>query len=140
MYIVCFASGVYLTGLDAFVQFVQYPSFALLDGAFSAIHAFHTMRIGPLVAPFMVLELLTSLLLFRHKGSMHRLPLFFTAVTWAATFLGAVPSHHDFELRGFSESALDTLLFFDAVRLLAWFTKSLVMTVHLRMLVFTENA
>lgn len=92
-----------MTGLIWLVQLVHYPLFARIAAAdFVAYERDHCRRIGPLVLPLMLAELVLTLWLpFAAHDPTDRM-LGFTglgllAVVWASTFFVQVPCHQRLE-------------------------------------------
>ena len=99
IFLVHIAATLYLVGLIWVVQALVYPSMAHAgaDG-YAAYHNLHTSRITPIVAPAMILELLTAIyFVFVPFETIDRryfwcgLALILTI--WASTFLVQVPLH-----------------------------------------------
>lgn len=92
-----------LTGLIWLVHLVHYPLFARIAAAdFVAYEREHCRRIGPLVLPLMLAELLLTLWLPFAAGDAVDRSLAFTglgllAVVWASTFFVQVPCHQRLE-------------------------------------------
>lgn len=89
----------YLVGVSWIVQILVYPLMANVgaDG-YSAYHNLHTSRISPLVAPAMIIELLTAICLaFTIFETIDRRYFWFglglVLIIWASTFLVQVPLH-----------------------------------------------
>jgi hypothetical protein len=125
IFLINLAATVYLTGVIWVVQLVQYPFFSFVDAEkFPAYHSSYTFRITPVVAPAMILELVTSiLLLFRAPENFNAklvwLGLILTLVVWASTFLLQVPLH-DKLARGFDAGAHSALVNTNWIRTAAW--------------------
>ena len=86
----------YLCGVIWLVQKVHYPSFQFVSQkAFLEFHRFHSQSITPVVAPAMVLELLSSIaLLWLHRGEWLWLLNFLSVVLiWGVTFGISAPLH-----------------------------------------------
>jgi len=89
----------YLVGVIWIVQILVYPLMSNVgaDG-YSAYHNLHTSRISPLVAPAMIIELLTAIYLaFTMFEAIDRRYFWFglglVLIIWASTFLVQVPLH-----------------------------------------------
>jgi hypothetical protein len=130
--IVHFAATWYLVGLCWLVQRVQYP---LMQGVgsehFAAYEAAHVARIGPVVAPMMLLELATAVFLWRWGGVPYRRPGFVVAmgllgVVWISTFLIQVPLH-DVLRGGFDAEVHARLVWTNWIRTLAWSARGLLL-------------
>lgn len=127
-----FASTWYLVGLCWLVQRVQYP---LMDrvgvASYPAYEQAHVARIGPVVAPMMLIELGTgiALLLFAN-GSEARwvwgIGMGLLAIVWLSTFLIQVPLH-DVLVGGFDAEAHASLVRTNWIRTLAWTARGLLL-------------
>ena len=93
------AATFYLTGVIWIVQFVQYPFFADIDPQkFTRYHDDYRFWITPVVAPPMIVELLTAILLVFYApaaigSKLLWLALALTLLVWASTFFVQVPLH-----------------------------------------------
>ena len=119
------ASTIFLTGLIWLVQIIQYPGFAFVETEkFRAFHASYTFWITPIVAPAMLLELLTSALLLFYSpenidSKLIWLGLVLTIIVWASTFFIQVPLHEKLAL-GFDAEAHSALVNTNWIRTIAW--------------------
>jgi len=120
-----FAATWYLVGLCWLVQRVQYP---LMDqvgvAGFPAYEQAHVARIGPVVAPMMLVELGTGIaLLWVGSGggsrSLSIAGMALIVVIWLSTFLIQVPLH-DVLADGFDPAAHASLVRTNWIRTLAW--------------------
>ena len=115
-----------LTGLIWTVQLVHYPGLALVGKAeFTRYHAAHTARIGALVGPLMVLELLLAGWLawagraaLPHGAGWWSLAL--VGVVWAVTFFISVPFHNRLAAGGYDYVVIDGLVRTNWLRTGAW--------------------
>ena len=115
-----------LTGLIWTVQLVHYPGLALVGKAeFARYHAAHTARIGALVGPLMVLELLLAGWLawagraaLPHGAGWWSLAL--VGVVWAVTFFISVPFHNRLAAGGYDYVVIDGLVRTNWLRTGAW--------------------
>lgn len=120
-----FAATWYLVGLCWLVQRVQYPLMSSVGrDAFVAYEAGHVSRIGPVVAPMMLIEIGTGILLFLLGGPEFRRPLFGIALAllmaiWISTFLIQVPLHTSLGA-GFDPSTHASLVRTNWIRTIAW--------------------
>ena len=123
--LVHFAATWYLVGLCWLVQRVQYP---LMDrvgvAGYPAYEQAHVSRIGPVVAPMMLLELASGiwLLLTAPAGELRLLfgvGLALLVAIWLSTFLIQVPLH-DRLIDGFDAGAHAALVRTNWIRTLAW--------------------
>lgn len=120
-----------LTGVIWIIQILHYPSMIYFDrDSFRDAHRFHTRAITPVVAPLMIAELLTSVVLV--IAPIPPLPfwvfaagLAFTAVTWLSTFFIQVPIHSQLG-ESFDGSLIGRLVRTNLVRTAAWSGHSLI--------------
>ena len=113
-----------MTGLIWFVQVVHYPLFALAnDRAFASVHATRTTYV---VAPLMLLELGSSLLLLRAAWRLPSIPAAeawvaaaLVGVIWLSTALLQVPLHTRLQARHSAEDAR-RLVSTNWIRTAAW--------------------
>ena len=126
-----FASTFFLTGVIWVVQLVQYPFFADVDPqTFTKYHDDYRFWITPVVAPPMIVELLTSILLvFYPPANIDRkliwLALGLTVLIWASTFFVQVPLHEKLA-RGFDAETHAALVRTNWIRTLLWSARSLL--------------
>lgn len=110
-----------MAGLVWFVQLVHYPLFAHVgrDG-FARYEAQHTRRTTWLVAPLMLAEAATALVLLAVDPSvLTAVGAVLLGVVWLSTALVQVPLHRRLE-RGFDADAHRRLVRSNAVRTAAW--------------------
>lgn len=99
-----------MTGIIWFVQVVHYPLFTRIPKeGFTRYEQAHTVRTGWVVAPLMLLELGTALLLLVYRPEENPLPISTSplylaalgclAFIWLSTFLVQVPLHGVLEKR-----------------------------------------
>lgn len=113
-----------MTGLIWFVQVVHYPLFALAkDRVFASVHATRTTYV---VAPLMLLELASSLLLLRAAWRSPAIPAAeawvaaaLVGVIWLSTALLQVPLHTRLQARHSAEDA-QRLVSTNWIRTAAW--------------------
>lgn len=119
------AATLFLCGLIWTIQTVHYPLFASVGrGSFQAYEAEHQSRISWIVAPVMVVELVTGAILLASAstaGSKALLSVGFAliAIIWISTGLHAVPRHRELE-RGFDPEAHRGLVRANWNRTVAW--------------------
>ncbi|MDP0498533.1 MAG: hypothetical protein Q7P63_00380 [Verrucomicrobiota bacterium JB022] len=124
------ASGLFLLGLIWTVHLALYPLFRQVAAeCWPAYHAQHARRMGWVVAPVMLAELIATVALC-FDGSLPlalRLMLIGLVVTnWLTTGLGAVPLHQKLEQRP-EPALIGRLLVVNRGRLVAWSLKALLM-------------
>ncbi len=136
LFVLHFASTWYLVGLCWLVQRVQYPLMAEVGlGAFSGYEAGHVARIGPVVAPVMLVELATGGWLWLAGGESFRRPLFgaslvLLGVVWLSTFFVQVPLH-DALGAGFDAEKHAALVRTNWVRTVAWSARGILLGILL---------
>ena len=115
----------YMVGLCWLVQRVQYPLMAQVgQEGFAAYEAAHVSRISPIVAPPMIVELVTGVALVMTAGPAFRHPVFLVslgllAAIWISTFTLQVPLHGQLSA-GFDAEAHASLVATNWLRTLAW--------------------
>ena len=122
----------YLVGLCWMVQRVQYPLMDQVGAAnFTAYEGGHVSRIGLVVAPIMLIELGSGILLLASGEAFARRPLFFVgiillAVIWLSTFLVQVPLH-DTLAAGFDAESHESLVRTNWIRTLGWSARGVLL-------------
>ena len=89
-------SAFLLTGVIWTIQIVHYPSFHYIDKlSFTNFHNFHERRISIIVMPLMLIELITSIVLFINNiwSIIFALNLLIVGLIWCSTFFVQVPIH-----------------------------------------------
>jgi NTE family protein len=129
------AATLFLTGLIWFVQVVHYPLLASVGHAEQVrYHDAHMTRTGWVVAPVMLLELGTAILLWIHPGVMTKrvalLGLGLVLVVWLSTFLLQVPCHRRLAT-GFEREAWKRLVRTNWIRTASWTARALLIIVVL---------
>lgn len=118
-----FAATWALAGLVWMVQLVHYPGFAhVAPGRFAEFHAQHSRRIGIVVVPLMLVELVTAAWLAvdpPFAPRTFRLGALAVAAIWASTFLLQVPRHRRLA-RGFDAAAHAALVRTNWIRTVLW--------------------
>ncbi len=118
-------SIVFLTGVIWIIQVVQYPFFAQIGAEnFPNYHASHTFWITPVVAPAMIIELITSMFLIIYPSEnidskLFWLGLILTLIVWASTFFLQVPMHEKLA-QGFDADAHKFLVNSNWIRTITW--------------------
>ena len=85
-----------LTGVIWTIQLIHYPSFHYIDKlSFVNFHKFHERRISIIVIPLMIVELITSVVLYMNDTSslIFALNLAIIVLIWCSTFFIQVPIH-----------------------------------------------
>lgn len=133
LFLLHFASAWYLVGLCWLVQRVQYPLMSAVGTtSFTTYEQGHVTRITPIVAPPMLIELGTGVMLLLWGGAAFRRPLFATslvllAAIWISTFALQVPLH-DALVKGFDANAHASLVRTNWIRTLAWTARGLLLS------------
>lgn len=118
-------STFYLTGLIWTIQLVQYPFFSYFQNSdFTKYHDDYRFWITPAVAPMMLVELFTAILilLFPPDEINYNLLIFglvLVVVIWVSTFFLQVPLHEKLA-GGFDEKAYRSLVNTNWIRTFAW--------------------
>ena len=118
-------SIIFLTGVIWIIQVVQYPFFAQVGAEnFPKYHSSHTFWITPVVAPAMIVELITSLFLIIYPSEnidskLIWLGLILTLIVWASTFFLQVPMHEKLA-QGFDSDTHKFLVNSNWIRTIAW--------------------
>ena len=119
------AATLYMVGVIWIVQVLIYPSMGSVgaDG-YAAYHNLHTSRISPIVAPAMIIELLTAIyLVFAPLDEIDYRCLWFglalVLIIWLSTFLLQVPLHEKLAA-GFSADVQQRLVLTNWTRTVAW--------------------
>lgn len=85
----------FMTGLIWVIQLVHYPAFHFVAPTdFHAFHTFHSRRITWIVAPMMLAELLTGVLLIARREPVFYANAVGLAALWTVTALVSVPLHN----------------------------------------------
>jgi hypothetical protein len=127
-------SCLFMTGLIWLVQVVQYPGFLLIqDEGFKEFHRRHSDRISYIVAPIMLLELLSAYFMWYYAAPVRGLHLFYLSSTVAiflVTAFVSVPRHNKLE-SGKNEMIVKKLIYENWIRTWIWTAKSIVLFVSL---------
>ena len=114
-----------LVGLIYTIALVHYPSFRYAGAEWEDAHTHHTLWIGVLVGPIMVLELGVAIYVAWRSGYQWQwlVPLGLVLLTWANTFFQAVPLHNQLGL-GFDVGLVERLVRVNWVRTALWTVKA----------------
>ena len=115
------AATLAMAGLIWFVQLVHYPLFPLAaKPSFSTFARQHQRRTSWVVAPLMLVEAATALLLLlRQTGAWTVAGAALLGVVWLSTALVQVPLHRRLE-RGFDPASATALVRTNWLRTVAW--------------------
>lgn len=115
-----------LCGLIWTIQLVHYPSFRFIElNKFTEFQSFHSKKITLIVAPLMLLELITALI---HFTNSPKTPASFTAISmvatvWIVTAFISVPCHNILA-QGYHSPAHNKLVSSNWIRTAAWSLRS----------------
>ena len=95
LWIIQLTTSSMMTGIIWIIQRVHYPGFIYVkEGRTQEFHAMHTSGISPVVAPLMIIELLSSAGLVYFGLQYGWLILSINLLIWLSTFLLQVPIHN----------------------------------------------
>jgi hypothetical protein len=123
----------FMTGVIWFVQLVHYPLFAAAAGpSFAAYHRRHLSLVTWIVAPAMLIELATGLLLAWAPPAgvspwTTTTGLVLLAVIWLSTAFVQVPGHNRLR-HGFDADAHRRLVASNWIRTAAWSARALIVS------------
>lgn len=125
IFILQIASTLFLTGVIWVIQIVQYPFFAYSSAeSFTKYHDDYRFWITPVVAPAMIVELLTAILLLFYPPEnidikFVWLGLVLVLIIWASTFFLQVPLHEKLT-QGYNSQTLAALINTNWIRTACW--------------------
>ncbi len=116
----------FMTGVIWLVQVLVYPSFYDVPaGEFSVFHTNHTQRISWIVAPAMMIELLTAAgLVYLEPNTFWILNFVGVLSIWGVTFLISVPRHHQLSAQKDS-GTIQSLIHSNWIRTALWSARAL---------------
>lgn len=119
-----------LFGLILTIQCLHYPFFKFINPTINhSAHTFHQNRIGFIVGPLMVLELVTgiylSIKMWTPFWQIQCINLVLILSIWIHTFFIMVPIHK-LLLLNFNESIIRKLIVMNWIRTISWGIKSLL--------------
>lgn len=118
-------STLLMTGAIWIIQLVHYPAFRFIDKSkFEAFENFHTKNITFFVAPVMMIELVSSFLVYQYLSAYS----FFTnllsiLVLWLTTFFIFVPLHGKLN-NGYQLQTINKLINLNWIRTILWSLRS----------------
>lgn len=118
-------------GVIWLVQLVHYPMFlGIAEKDFQTWHEYHSRRISYLVAPLMIFELGSSLVLSVYDSSaLNLIVLALTVSVWLSTFLLSVPLHNKLVKQGFDQSLISELVKTNWLRTVCYSVKLITMVI-----------
>ena len=115
-----------MVGVSLITQFVTYPSFKLIkSSSFSEFHKSYTNKMLFIVAPVMILELISSLFLviFYLSDNNTEIGLLITLMLiWFLTFFIIVPIHNKLTLN-YNKDLNQKLIKYNGLRTILWIIK-----------------
>ncbi len=129
LFLLNFASSLFLCGLIWVIQILHYPFFARLDREnYSDHQQQHMFVISFLVIPVMLIELVTSVLLVLQPSDFRIefiIGLILVLSVWTSTFLVQVPIHQKL-LQGYDRVTIQKLVSTNWIRTIGWTLKSIL--------------
>lgn len=129
LFLINLASSLALTGLIWFVQVVHYPSFLKVNSEnFQLFHSFHVFRTGLVVIPFMLAELISSIILSLGNfplGYIHQVGLGLVILIWLSTFAIQAQAHRKINSDA-NTIELSKLVKTNWLRTILWSLKALI--------------
>lgn len=131
IFVLQIVSTFFLTGVIWVVQIVQYPFFRYISVvSWTKYHEDYRFWITPIVAPAMICELLTAILMIfysqRFDTKFIWAGLILVLIIWASTFFIQVPLHEKLAV-GFDENTHQLLVQTNWIRTIAWSLRSVLM-------------
>ena len=115
-----------MVGVSLITHFVTYPSFRLIkSNTFSEFHKSYTKKMLFIVAPVMILELISSLLLviFDISDNHTEIGLLITLILiWLLTFFTIVPIHNKLSVN-YNKDLNQKLIKLNGLRTILWILK-----------------
>lgn len=127
LYFIQIVCNSYLVSLVIMTQFITYPTFLHIDkDKFSEYHRKYVNNISFIVAPVMLIELLTlSLIAYFSSEFLIIKSLILLLVIWLTTFFIMIPSHNRIS-KSFNKKEIKSLINYNWVRTILWSFKLLV--------------
>ena len=119
-----------LVGVILMTQFINYPLFKSIKSDFTNYHKKYTERMGYVVAPLMVIELiLVTYIILHHKENLFVIFIFLlTIIIWASTFFIQVPIHNTLSKKK-EKNKIIILNKSNYIRTICWILK-LIISIH----------
>ena len=127
LYFIQIVCNSYLVSLVFMTQFITYPTFLHIDkDKFSEYHRKYVNNISFIVAPVMLIELLTlSLIAYFSSEFLIIKSLILLLVIWLTTFFIMIPSHNRIS-KSFNIKEIKSLINYNWIRTILWSFKLLV--------------
>lgn len=129
-----FICSIFMTGVIWVIQRVHYPSFSYISKQdFVAYHNFHSFHITWIVAPVMIIELLTAAFMvyenyYTEFFTKFLIVFLMTLILWIATFFLSVPCHSELS-KDKSDRAIKKLVRTNWIRTIFWSVKSIFLII-----------
>ena len=119
-----------LVGVILMTQFINYPLFKSIKSDFTNYHKQYTERMGYVVAPLMIIELiLVTYIILHHKENLFVIFIFLlTIIIWASTFFIQVPIHNTLSKKK-EKNKIIKLNKSNYIRTICWILK-LIISIH----------
>lgn len=119
--IIALSSTIMMTGIIWFVQLVHYPLFKEIPvNAFVNYEQKHTAKTGYLVAPLMLLELMSNIWIwYNFPGWEDHWAMILLLIIWLSTFLIQVPLHRKLS-QGYDVKSINRLIRSNWIRTICW--------------------
>ena len=116
-----------LVGIILMTQFVNYPLFKTIDLDFNKYHQKYTERMGFVVAPLMIIELiLVMYITINHYNNLLVILIsLLTFFIWTSTFFIQVPVHNNIS-RKRVDSQIAFLIKSNYIRTVCWLIKLII--------------
>ncbi len=119
-----YISNILMIGISLIVQIIIYPSFKFIKiDAFKGYHLNYMNKISYVVAPIMLLEIISSfLLLIFNKSLIDIIGFILLSLIWIVTFFLIVPIHNELNIK-FGLVELKKLIKLNLLRTILWILK-----------------
>ena len=113
-----------LVGIIIITQFITYPLFKFIDSGFKKYHTAYTQRMGYVVAPLMIAELLLVIkITIQHfNNEIIILISILTLIIWLSTFCIQVPVHNSISKK-ITQNQITFLIKSNYIRTFCWLLK-----------------
>ena len=113
-----------LVGIIIVTQFITYPLFKFIDFGFKKYHTAYTQRMGYVVAPLMIAELLLviKITIQHYNNEIIILISILTLIIWLSTFCIQVPVHNSISKK-ITQNQITFLIKSNYIRTFCWLLK-----------------
>jgi len=120
-------SNLLMIGISILVQFIIYPSFKNPDFKnFNSFHLSYSNKMFYIVAPIMLTELFSSvILIYKTPSKTYLISLIFLLLIWLLTFLFIIPIHN-FLSTNHSIKKVERMIRLNGLRTFFWLSKYLI--------------